>query len=107
MRIQAIRASETLYKAGDKSLAKDYERMTKDTSVDVVIQAMLTIGRWKVADAEQTLKATMDGNTARGVQVVGCTSDEPPRIEAQARRIVMQIRHAAPHLLDDPSFETA
>ena len=30
MRVQAIRASETLYKAGDKSLADDYRAMTKD-----------------------------------------------------------------------------
>ena len=39
MRIQAIRASETLYKAGDKSFAGDYKRMTQDPSVDVAIQA--------------------------------------------------------------------
>jgi hypothetical protein len=48
---QAIRASETLYKAGDKSFAADYKRLTADPSVDVVIQAMLTMNRWKVAGA--------------------------------------------------------
>ena len=42
MRIQAIRASETLYKAGDRSFAADYARMSKDPDVDVVIQALLT-----------------------------------------------------------------
>ena len=52
MRIQAIRASETLYKAGDKSFAADYKRLTKDPSVDVVMQAMLTMNRWKVPDAD-------------------------------------------------------
>ena len=36
MRIQAIRASETLFKAGDRSFAADYTRLTKDSSVDVV-----------------------------------------------------------------------
>ena len=51
MRIQAIRASETLYKAGDRSFAADYNALTKDSSVDVVIQAMLTLNRWKVPDA--------------------------------------------------------
>ena len=30
MRVQAIRASETLYKAGDKSFADDYRALTKD-----------------------------------------------------------------------------
>jgi mono/diheme cytochrome c family protein len=73
MRIQAIRASETLYKAGDRSFAADYNTLTKDSSVDVVIQAMLTLNRWKVPDAPATLKTTMDANKARGVQVVGTT----------------------------------
>ena len=43
MRIQAIRASESLYKAGDKTFAADYRRLTKDADPDVVIQAMLTL----------------------------------------------------------------
>ena len=30
MRIQAIRASETLYKAGDRSFAADYRAAAKD-----------------------------------------------------------------------------
>src|SRR6185503_17064359 len=70
MRIQAIRASETLYKAGDRSLAKDYERMTKDASVDVSLQAMLTMNRWKVPNAAEAIKSAMDSNKAQGVQVV-------------------------------------
>jgi mono/diheme cytochrome c family protein len=77
MRIQAIRASETLYKAGDASFADDYRAMTKDSNVDVVIQAMLTINRWKVPGAEDTLKATADANKARGVQVVAGTILNP------------------------------
>ena len=41
IRIQAIRASETLYKAtpGDKTFAADYRAMTKDADPNVVIQA--------------------------------------------------------------------
>jgi mono/diheme cytochrome c family protein len=73
MRIQAIRASETLYKAGDRSFAADYHALTKDPSVDVAIQAMLTLNRWKVPGAADTLKATMDRRKERGVQVVGTT----------------------------------
>ena len=73
MRIQAIRASETLYKAGDRSFAADYATLTKDADVDVVIQAMLTINRWKVADADATTKTVMEGNQAKGVQLVGTT----------------------------------
>jgi mono/diheme cytochrome c family protein len=73
MRIQAIRASETLYKAGDRSLAADYKALTKDPNVDVVIQAMLTLNRWKAPDAAAIIKATMESNQARGVQVVATT----------------------------------
>ena len=49
MRIQALRASETLYKAGDNSFAADYRGLSTDKDVDVVIQAMLTMNVLKVA----------------------------------------------------------
>ena len=78
MRIQAIRASETLYKAGNTALAADYERMTKDASVDVSIQAILTMNRWKVPKAPEAIKAAMDGNKARGVQFVANAILNPP-----------------------------
>ena len=70
IRIQALRASETLYKAGDRSFDADYRALSKDKDVDVVIQAMLTMNVLKVADASTALKAVMDGNKARGVQFV-------------------------------------
>lgn len=70
MRIQAVRASETLYKAGDKSLADDYRRLTKDPDTNVAIQAVLTLNTLKVAEAPATIRATMQANKARGVQLV-------------------------------------
>jgi mono/diheme cytochrome c family protein/glucose/arabinose dehydrogenase len=70
MRIQALRASETLYKAGDNSFTADYGVLSKDKDVDVVIQAMLTMNVLKVADAAALVKAAMGGNTARGIQFV-------------------------------------
>ena len=51
MRVQAIRASETLYKAGDKSFAADYRALTKDADPNVVIQAMLSASLFKLTDA--------------------------------------------------------
>jgi mono/diheme cytochrome c family protein len=78
MRIQAIRASETLFKAGDRSFAADYARLARDPSVDVVIQSLLTMNRWKAPDAAATLKATMESNPARGVQLVATTMLNPP-----------------------------
>jgi mono/diheme cytochrome c family protein/glucose/arabinose dehydrogenase len=70
MRIQALRASETLYKAGDRSFDADYRALLKDTDVDVVIQAMLTMNVLKVADVGGALKPLIEGNKARGVQFV-------------------------------------
>ena len=70
MRIQALRASETLYKAGERSFDNDYRALARDKNVDVVIQAMLTMNILKVPDASATVKAAMDGNRARGVQFV-------------------------------------
>ena len=78
MRIQAIRASETLFKAGDRSFAADYTQLSKDPDVDVVIQSLLTMNRWKAPDAAAIIKATMESNTARGVQLVATTMLNPP-----------------------------
>jgi mono/diheme cytochrome c family protein/glucose/arabinose dehydrogenase len=78
MRIQAVRASETLYKAGDKSFAADYKRLAVDPNTDVVVQALLTINKWKVADAAAVIKATADANKAGGVQLVATTIFNPP-----------------------------
>ena len=78
MRIQAMRASETLYKAGDRSFDDDYRALSKDKDVDVVIQAMLTMNVLKVPDAATAVKAAMDGNKARGVQFVADRILNPP-----------------------------
>ena len=71
MRVQAIRASETLYKAGDKSLADDYRALTKDADQDVVIQAMLTVNLFKLPDAAELIKAAQAASKARGVALIG------------------------------------
>ncbi len=70
MRVQAIRASETLYKAGDRSLAADYARLTKDTDTSVVLQAMMTSNTLKVAGTPALLRDAMAANKTRGVQLV-------------------------------------
>ena len=78
MRVQAIRASESLYKHGDKSFADDYRASTKDADPDVALQAMLTINVLKVAEAPAIIQATMDANTSRGVQEIGKLLLAPP-----------------------------
>jgi mono/diheme cytochrome c family protein len=71
MRIQAIRASESLYKAKDKSFAADYKAMTEDRDPNVVIQAMLTLNLHKVPDFDSLIRATIKNATARGVREIG------------------------------------
>ena len=78
IRIQAVRVSETLYKAGDKSFRGDYARLTKDSDPNVVIQAVLTLNTLKVSDAAAVVKAASDANQATGVQIVARTILAPP-----------------------------
>jgi mono/diheme cytochrome c family protein/glucose/arabinose dehydrogenase len=78
MRVQAIRASETLYKAGNRSFASDYERLTEDPDVDVAIQAMLTMNRWNVPNAAGAIRTALDTRPVRGIQVVANAILNPP-----------------------------
>ncbi|HEX9368260.1 MAG TPA: c-type cytochrome [Vicinamibacterales bacterium] len=71
MRVQALRVSETLYKAGDKSFADDYRALTKDPDPNVVIQAMLSASLFKLKDLPDVVKAAQASNTAKGVALVG------------------------------------
>jgi mono/diheme cytochrome c family protein len=78
MRIQAIRASETLYKAGNTSFAADYKALTKDADADVVIQAMLTLNLFKSPDIAEVVAAAQGANKARGVTEIGNWIVRPP-----------------------------
>ena len=78
MRVQAIRASETLYKAGDKTFADDYRALTKDPDTNVVIQAMLTTNLFKLPDAADLVKAAQATNKAKGVALIGDRLLAPP-----------------------------
>jgi putative membrane-bound dehydrogenase-like protein len=78
MRVQAIRASETLYKAGDKSFADDYRAMSKDADTNVVIQALLTANLFKLPDVADLIKAAQSANKARGVALIGERLLTPP-----------------------------
>ena len=78
VRIQALRASESLYKAGDHSFDADYRRLASDANTDVVIQAMLTMNLLKTPETSIAVKSAMDGNKARGVQFVAERILNPP-----------------------------
>jgi len=71
IRAQAIRASETLYKAGDRSFADDYRAAAKDRDADVALQAMLTVKLFALPDMKTVIESAQAANTARGVQEIG------------------------------------
>jgi mono/diheme cytochrome c family protein/glucose/arabinose dehydrogenase len=78
VRVQAIRASETLYKAGDKSFADDYRAMTKDADVNVAIQGMLSMSVFKLKDLPDVVKTTMSARKEKGIQLIGERLLAPP-----------------------------
>lgn len=71
LRIQAIQASETLYKLGVTSLVDDYRMLTKDSDPQVAIQAMQTLNVLDVSEVEAIIDSILADNSAKGVQVVG------------------------------------
>jgi mono/diheme cytochrome c family protein/glucose/arabinose dehydrogenase len=83
IRIQAIRASETLYKASDTSFAADYRAMLKDPDPNVVIQAMLTINLEKIPGAEHLIRATFEESSIRGIREIGSQILHPTAAQGQ------------------------
>ena len=81
IRIQAMRASETLYKGvkGDKSFAADYRAALKDGDPNVVIQAMLTLNLQRIPQASALIQSTSTASTIRGVQFIGQQLLRPSR----------------------------
>lgn len=71
IRTHALRASETLYKYGQKSLEADYIRLTKDADHSVSIQAIQSAYFLKIDGVQNLLKTTLTQNKSEGVQVVG------------------------------------
>lgn len=79
LRIQALRASETVYKAGDKSLEANYKHALTDANTDVLIQAMLTAKFLKIPGFDDAIKTAMASNKAAGVKLVGDQILTPPK----------------------------
>jgi mono/diheme cytochrome c family protein len=78
MRVQAIRASETLYKAGDKTFADDYRALAKDSDYHVAIQAMLTLNLFKVDGVADVIKSVQAAHPEKGVQLIAKHLLTPP-----------------------------
>jgi mono/diheme cytochrome c family protein len=85
LRIQGIRASESLYKAvhGDRSFAADYRAMIQDPDPDVVIQAMLTMNLQAIPDARTLIGTIAENSTVRGVREIGRQLLQPRQSQGQ------------------------
>ena len=91
-RIQAIRASETLYKAGDRSFGNDYKTLTKDADTDVVMQALMTINTLKLTDGRAVISAALESNKAKGVQLITNAMLKPSANTGRGASIMEGIR---------------
>jgi putative heme-binding domain-containing protein len=71
LRVQAIRLSESLIKAGDKTLINDVQALARDANVNVVIQALMTLHLLKAPDAPALIRATVNATSSRGLREIG------------------------------------
>jgi mono/diheme cytochrome c family protein/glucose/arabinose dehydrogenase len=71
MRIQALRAGESLYKAGETQLEGLYARAMEAPQTEVVIQAMLSSHYLGLAGYAERIKALLRDRGEKGIQVVG------------------------------------
>ncbi len=79
IRIQALRAGESLFKNGDKSLTEDFRTLYEDTDTDVLIQVMMSAKFLKMDHLEQDIKKLLSRNQTAGVKLVGQQILTPPR----------------------------
>lgn len=82
MRLQAMWVGETLYKAGDTSLAADYIRMMGDEDRMVKMRAMMTGRLLKIPGTEETAKNVMADDQSAGVQLVAQQVIDPPVVNS-------------------------
>ncbi|TBH76274.1 c-type cytochrome [Aquirufa nivalisilvae] len=79
IRIHALKASETLYKAGEKSLAAEYLTLMNDSNHEVAMQAILTSKFLKIPNLETSLKSTLAKNLSPGVKLISEQILNPPK----------------------------
>jgi mono/diheme cytochrome c family protein len=71
MRVMALWVSESLYKAGDKNLEKQYIAMMNDSDTNVRMRAMMTGRLLKIPGTNEAVKKVMATDKSKGVQLVG------------------------------------
>lgn len=79
IRIQAMRAGESLYKAGEKALEASYNLALNDEDTNVKMQAMLSAKFLKLPDFENNIKAMLAKNSIDGIKLIGDQIINPPK----------------------------
>ena len=97
VRVAAIRASETLYHAGDHSLVADILDHAHDPDPAVVVQTLLTANYLRLPQAPALIASTVGANPALGVQKIGAALLKltgapvlPPEFTAEDRALLAQ-----------------
>jgi mono/diheme cytochrome c family protein/glucose/arabinose dehydrogenase len=70
LRIHGMRAGETLYKYGDKTLEADYRKSLNDPDPQVAVQALLSAHVLDFEEVEPLLQQALSTNPAKGIQTV-------------------------------------
>lgn len=79
VRIAAMRAGETLIKAGDKTLASSYATLMNDADSEVAIQAVLTANKLKLPNARQNIESALKQHASKGVRAIADQIINPPQ----------------------------
>jgi mono/diheme cytochrome c family protein len=80
VRSAALRASETLYKAGDKSLRTDILAMAGDPDVNVALQSHMTAKRLEFPDWRRSVTLAINSNNSAGFRAIAKNVLITPRI---------------------------
>jgi len=88
VRRAAIRASETLFKAGEKDLKADIIALTNDEDPNVVIQSLLTSKLLKFDDYKELTESTIEKSESAGVKTIGKqltrgAAPTPPKLSSE------------------------
>ncbi|EON78233.1 electron transport protein [Lunatimonas lonarensis] len=76
MRVQALRAAETLYKYGEKSLEQSFKELARDSDPEVAIQAIQSSYVLKINGLEELLNTTQLSAKAKGPKLVATQLSE-------------------------------
>ena len=71
IRIEAMRVSESIWKAGDQSLKPDVQALAKDADPNVVLQSMMTSKILNWPNWKQNVTLLILSSTSKGVREIG------------------------------------